>query len=406
MSRASGDRLLIAQGGGPTAVMNGSLYGVVREALSADRLGGVFGARNGIRGVLRDDLIDLGAQPDATLEGLRTAPGAALGSSRDALDEQEEQQLLEKLREWGVRWLLLQGGNGSMTAALRLHRSAEAAGHALQTIGVPKTVDNDLPGTDRCPGFGSAARYVAQSVRDLGMDIRALPTPVSVFETLGRHTGWVAAASALGRERAGDAPHRIYLPERAFEPERFLGDVDDLVRQQGWAVVAVSEGLSDRDGRPLALATQGAASSDAFGRPLPGDVGNHLAGLVSQRLGLRCRSEKPGLCARSSALHVSSQDQADAEAVGRAAVRGALAGRSGEMVTLEPLQRTGEALPGTGAVPLAEVAEGERRVPQGWIDPAGNDVTEDLTQYTRPLIGEALLPYARLETTGAQGGIP
>jgi 6-phosphofructokinase 1 len=390
------ENLLIAQGGGPTAVINCSLYGVIRQAQASGRVGSILGARHGILGVLRDDLIDLSAVDGRTVDGLRRTPGAALGSCRHKVQSEDYPRIIETLRKHDVGIFLYNGGNDSMDTALEVHRLAQAQGLPLRAIGIPKTIDNDLPVTDRCPGFGSAARYVAQSVRDLGEDIRSLPTPVSIFETMGRNAGWLAASGALARRFPDDAPHRIYLPERPFHREQFLNDVQAAYDECGWVVVVVSEGLRGPDGKPV-YAREAAAQVDAFGHTLPGDVGSLLAGLVSERLGLRCRSEKPGLCGRSSILLASPVDQLDAEAVGRAAVDAALSGRSGLMVTLAPHTADGEG-PVTGLTDLHNAANAEKTIPEPWINEAGNDVTEAFVQYARPLIGDALLDYARLET--------
>jgi ATP-dependent phosphofructokinase / diphosphate-dependent phosphofructokinase len=388
------ENLLIAQGGGPTAVINCSLYGVIRQARASGRVGSMLGARHGIVGVLGDDLIDLSAVDEKAVEGLRRTPGAALGSCRHKVQPGDYPRILETLRKHGIGIFLYNGGNDSMDTALEVDRLARAQGLPLRAIGIPKTIDNDLPVTDRCPGFGSAARYVAQSVRDLGEDIRSLPTPVSIFETMGRNAGWLAASGALARRFPGDAPHRIYLPERPFQPEQFLEDVRATYDKHGWVVAVVSEGLQGPGGRPV-YTSAGAAQVDAFGHTLPGDVGSFLARLVSERLGLRCRSEKPGLCGRSSILLASPVDQRDAEAVGRAAVDAALSGHSGLMITLAPRTPDSEE-PVTGLTDLHNAANTEKTVPDDWISAAGNDVTEALVRYARPLIGGDLLDYARL----------
>ena len=399
MSDASANNLLLVQGGGPTAVMNRSLVGVITAAPEDRRIGALLGARFGMKGLLQSEFIDLRAQPDAAIDGLRHTPGAALGSSRQSLAPGDDERILAVLRAHGVRYLMCQGGNGTMTMARRVQRAAIEAGHPLHVIGVPKTIDNDLPETDRCPGFGSAARFVAQSVRDVGMDVRALPTPVSIFETMGRSAGWLTAASVLARDGADDAPHLVYVAERAFDAERFVNDVDEVLRRRGWVVACVTEGLVDASGEPVSMA-HGSTQRDAFGRALPGDVGSYLAGLVQQRLGVAARSEKPGLCGRSSIAHVSSTDQKDAEAVGHAAVSAALNGQRGEMITLMPRQSAEEPAR-TGLVSLDLVADAERTLPTEWINEAGNDMTPAFARYAQPLIGGELMRYARLQTRAA-----
>jgi ATP-dependent phosphofructokinase / diphosphate-dependent phosphofructokinase len=228
VSRMAGN-LLVLQGGGPTPVFNTTLFGVVDEAMRQQACGQILGACNGVEGILDDDLIDLAAVPGSQLNALRTAPGASLGTSRYKLSEADIEQIVHRLRLHEIRFLLLIGGNGSMRAADLIAQGAAALDYDLHVIGVPKTIDNDLPMTDRCPGFGSAARFVAQSVRDLGMDVRSLPQPVSIFETMGRSVGWLAAASMLSRRDADDAPHLIYLPEHPFAEEEFLADVERVL---------------------------------------------------------------------------------------------------------------------------------------------------------------------------------
>ena len=387
--------LLIAQGGGPTAVINQSLYGVVHQARRSARVGRVLGAVYGVRGILDGKFMDLSDLDGSAIEGLRHAPGAALGSCRHKLEADDYQRILDSLEGHGVRYFLYNGGNDSMDTADRVDRLARREGYELAVVGVPKTIDNDLPATDRCPGYGSAARYVAQSVRDVGIDVRSLPTPVSIFETLGRNAGWLAAASALARTDPDSAPHLIYLPERVFDPDRFLAEIEAVYRRLGWVVAVVSEGVRRSDGKPVSAATD-EARVDAFGHALPGDVGSFLSHLVADRLKLRCRSEKPGLCGRSSMLHVSPVDQRDAEQVGRAAVDAALAGHGGRMVTLRPLDEGG-----TGLVPLDEVANLEKAVPDEMIDSSGTFVTERFCAYARPLTGPPLLEYPSLDLHGS-----
>lgn len=385
--------LLIAQGGGPTAVINCSLYGVIRQAQANGKVHSVLGACHGITGVLNEQFIDLGAQEEAVIEGLKSTPGAALGSCRHKVKGSDCPQILEVLNQHEIRYFLYNGGNDSMDTALQLHRLAQRDRYDLKVIGIPKTVDNDLPETDRCPGYGSAARYVAQSVRDLGMDIRSLPTPVSIFEAMGRNAGWLAAASALARRAPDDAPHLIYLPERVFNPDQLLADVQRVYERLGWVVVVVSEGIKLANGAPV-YAHGGEAQTDDFGHALPGDVGSYLANLLSTELGLRSRSEKPGLCARSSIELASAVDQQDAEAVGRAAVDAARAGESGVTVTLLP-RTSADETPRTGLTPLEQTANKEKLVPENWITSSGNNVTDEFCAYVRPLIGKELMEYVR-----------
>ena len=375
---------MVLQGGGPTPVVNASLYGVISEARHHRGVRRIFGARYGVAGLLKDEIVDVSFLPQRELKRLKTTPGASLGSTRHKLTEGDVEQIVARLRERDVRFLLLIGGNGSMRGADLIAQGAAALGHEVSVIGIPKTIDNDIPGTDRCPGFGSAARYVAQSVRDLAMDVQSLPQPVSIYETMGRSTGWLAGASALARTSPDDAPHLVYLPERPFDTERFLGDLDRVVTKLGWAVVVVTEGLLNASGKPIFESTS-SAQRDALNRPLPGGVCVHLAEIASQRLKIRCRWEKPGLCGRASSLHVSPVDREDAERVGRAGVRAALAGNRGKMVSLRPLDARDQDT--CDLVPLATVAGGDRRVPPEWQDDSSASVTAAFLRYVRPIVG-------------------
>jgi len=388
---ASSGNLCVLQGGGPTPVLNASLFGVVDEARRDRNVGRILGARFGVVGLLKDELIDMSLLPQHELRRLKITPGASLGSTRHKLTEADVEQIVHRLRERDVRYLLLIGGNGSMRAADMLAQGAAALGHEMRVIGVPKTIDNDIPITDRCPGFGSAARYVAQSVRDLGMDVQSLPQPVSIYETMGRSTGWLAGASMLAKDDERQAPHLVYLPERPFEMERFLADLDRVVTKLGWGVVVATEGLVNASGQPVYESTM-AAQRDALSRPLPGGIAAHLAEVASQRLGIRCRWEKPGLCGRASVLHVSPQDRDDAERVGRAAVRAALAGEGGGMVSLRPLDARDHET--CDLVPLAKVANGDRHIPPEWLcGSADAAVSHEFLRYVRPIVG-GLVDYA------------
>lgn len=267
----------------------------------------------------------------------------------------------------------------------------------VQVIGVPKTVDNDLAATDRCPGYASAARYVAQSTRDLGMDIRSLPQPVTILETMGRSVGWLAAASGLARREDDDAPHLVYVPELPFHREKFLTDLDRIVASKGWAVVVVSEGIRNADGS-LVYEMNDPSQLDPLKRPMTGGVGQFLAGAVGENLKIRCRSEKPGLLGRASMALVSKQDQQDAELVGRAGVRALVAGETDTMVALRPLVG-GEQ--GYDLVPLCAASAIERTIPAEWLSDGPLAVTDAFGEYLRPLVGE-LFQYSPALPSGLQ----
>jgi len=385
----AGGNLLVLQGGGPTAVLNASLYGVLAEASCHSCIRSCLGARFGVEGLLRGELLDLSSVPREEIERLKASPGASLGSTRYRPTENDLERIVSLLGQHDIRYLLLIGGNGSLRGAEAISQAAHRLNHDVCVVGVPKTVDNDIPRTDRCPGFGSAARYVAQAVRDLGMDVRGLPQPASILETMGRSVGWLAAASVLGKIDEAHAPHLVYLPERPFDVAAFVASMDRVLRRHGWAVAVVNEGLRRADGRPV-FEEATASQRDALDRPMPGGVGTYLAGVVTRELKVRCRWEKPGLCGRASMLHISKQDLADAELVGRAGVRAAIDGRDAHMVALRPLDAGNEPCE---LVPLSAVAGGDRYIPHEWIDDSDTAVREPLERYLRRIVGD-LVDYA------------
>jgi ATP-dependent phosphofructokinase / diphosphate-dependent phosphofructokinase len=381
--------LMIVQGGGPTAVFNASLASAISEGVAQPGMGRVFGARYGMQGLVRGDIVELGQMTAGELEFLRNSPGAALGSSRYKPSEDDYDRMVENLRRLDIRFMIFMGGNGTMRGASLVSRHCSDAGFPVQVMGVPKTVDNDIAGTDRCPGFASAARYMAQTARDLGMDIRGLPQPVTILEVIGRSIGWLAAATALAKGREADAPHLIFLPERPFHAERFLADLDRIVTKFGWAIVVATEGIRNTDGS-LVYELKDATHLDPLARPMTGGVGQFMANLVGEELKIRCRTEKPGLIARAAMTLVSAQDQKDAELVGRTGVRALAAGETEKMVSLLPLGAAGGS--GYALVSFSAVADVERPLPAEWILDAEIPVGERFFEYVKPLVGE-LTPY-------------
>ncbi|HSU20225.1 MAG TPA: diphosphate--fructose-6-phosphate 1-phosphotransferase, partial [Acidobacteriaceae bacterium] len=297
---------------------------------------------------------------------------------------------IQQLRQMRIRYVVFNGGNGTMRGADIFRQHCRSTGYDVQIVGVPKTIDNDIAHTDRCPGFGSAARYVAQSTLDLAMDIRSLPQPVSIFETLGRDVGWLAASSTAAKLLPDDAPHLVLVPEVPFSEETFLGALDGVVRRLGWAVVVVSEGISYADGTPVFQQVVKGRNGSS-NRPLIGGVAQYLSGLVNERLGIRGRSEKPGLIGRSCMAYRSPQDVKDAELVGRAAVRALLAGETGQMIALEPIAASRP--DSTRLIPLSEAGGSQRRIPTEWLSGEMLGVTDQFRDYIKPLIGE--LSYYR-----------
>jgi 6-phosphofructokinase 1 len=382
-------KLVVGQSGGPTTVINNSLVGAIEEARAHVEITGVLGSLRGISGVLQDRMVDLARESQETLDLLRRTPGSALGTVRYKLQPEDYGRIVEVLRAYDVRVFCYIGGNDSMDTAHRVHLAARQMGYELQSIGVPKTVDNDLAHTDHCPGYGSAARFVALAVRDSGWDTEAMgpSSPVKVVEVMGRNAGWLTAAAALGRVQPGDPPHLIYVPERPVTDDRVVRDVARVVEEREHCVIALSEG---------AVPDTGQEEVDAFGHRMKGGAAEYVAALIGAKLGLKVRMDKPNYLQRSFCTCISSVDADEAYRAGRAAVKLALAGKSDVMVTLERLP--GEAYAcDTGSAPLAEIANAEKMLPESYLSPAGNDVTEAFVDYARPLIGEPLAPLGRLE---------
>jgi 6-phosphofructokinase 1 len=334
----------------------------------------VYGARFGAHGLVNDDLIDLSA---ADLAALRITPGSAIGSSRRTIERDDYDRMLWVLERRGIRFLFYTGGNGSMDTAMRIDRFARDAGYDLRVIGIPKTIDNDIVETDHTPGYASCGRFFAHAARDIGMDNRALPSPIEILETLGRNVGWVVAATALARHREDDPPHLIYFPEMGVSLDRLCADIEVVYRRFGWCMVAVCEGQKDEQGGWF-----GAELNTLPGArdPLPANMGQVLAKLVWARTGIRARSEKPGLLGRSCPALVSELDRAESFECGAAAVRAALEGHSGEMVALGHASET-------FLVPLERVARQEREFPREWMNAERNYVTAEFIEWARPLIG-------------------
>lgn len=382
---------LVVHSGGPTPVINASLVGVIEEARKHPEIAGLYGAAYGLDGVLRENFIDLFAQNQETLRAIASTPSSALGTSRLEIGDAEIEQALKIFRAYNVRYFFCTGGNGSMGAASQIMRLAAESGSGLQVIGIPKTIDNDLAETDHTPGYPSTARFFACAVRDIGADNRALPGQVEFVEVLGRNAGWLVASTCLARQEPDDAPHLIYFPEVRLALEQLLDDVDRVYRRLGRCVVAVCEGQLDGRGEPFgADVRKGSRGSLAM------NLGHRLALLVSERLKLKARSEKPGLLGRSHWGDQPQLDRAEAHLCGQAAVRAACQGFSGVMVTL--LRERGvEYRISTGVAPLQHVALVERLFPAEWRNAAGNDVLPAFHDYVMPLVG-TIPHYERLSS--------
>ena len=378
------DNMLIVQGGGPTAVFNASLAAVIRERQAQVPHGRIYGARFGMQGLAQGDLIDLSGLSNEALVQMRDTPGAALGSSRFAPSEADLDASVRLLKDRGVHQVVFLGGNGTMSGALKFSDFCESRNVSMQVMGSPKTIDNDLAATDRCPGYGSAARFVAQSTLDLAADLSSLHQPVSIFETLGRDVGWLSAAASLARQDDDDAPHVVCVPEVPFNLDRFLDVISNTVTKIGWALAVVSEGISYADGTPVFQQVLPSGGRTPV-RPLIGGVAQHLSGLVAQHLGLRCRSEKPGLIGRSASSAVSPQDLSDAELTGRECVRALMRGESRKMVSLLPFGCPADTV---HLVPLAEAAAPRKALPATWLQEGPIAVNAAFRAYAEPLAGE------------------
>ena len=390
--------LLYAQSGGVTAVINATASGVISEARA--RGVKVLAARHGILGALREELVDTSKETAAAIAGLAHTPGGAFGSCRYKLksveaDRAKYERLLEVLKAHDVRWFLYNGGNDSADTAWKVSQLAAEFGYPLTCIGVPKTIDNDLAVTDTCPGFGSAAKYTAVSVREAALDVQAMAetsTKVFVYEAMGRHAGWLAAAAGLAGQSPDDAPQIILFPERAYDQAAFLAQVDKVVKKVGWCVVVASEGIRDADGRFVADAGGG---TDAFGHTQLGGVASHLAGKVKDELGYKVHWTLPDYLQRSARHVASKTDWEQAQAVGKAAVQYALKGMNAVMPVIV---RTSNAPYRWKIEPAAlhKVANHEKTMPASFLRKDGYGITAKAREYLQPLIqGEAPLPWGR-----------
>lgn len=383
-------KLLIVHGGGPTAVINCSLYGAVTEAVRSGRVDGVYAANGGMGGLLREDFIRLDTLPESTLAALLTTPGSAIGTSRDAMEAPEYARAAEVIGKNGFDFLLCNGGNGTMDTCGKIYEACRSAGTPVRVAGIPKTVDNDLAVTDHAPGFASAARYIAGVTREICADVRGLPIHVSVIEAMGRNAGWITAAAALARQDGDIGPDLIYLPERDFDEAAFLRDVERLWARGKGVVAVVSEGLHGPGGKPLVPPIFQTGRSTYFG-----DISAHLAQLVIKELGIKARSEKPGLMNRSSISWRSPVDCREAEEAGRAAVQAVLSGQTGVMPAIRRLSSEPYETE-LFLAPIREVMLTERTMPAEYINEAGNGVTEAYCAWLRPLLGEPLPVMANL----------
>lgn len=389
-------KVLVAQGGGPTAVINQSMVGVVLEARRQAGVSRVYGARHGVRGIVNEDFVDLTQETSHNLELVAGTPGSALGSTRDKPDLAYCQEIFRVLRAHGIGHFYYIGGNDSSDTVRIVSEQAAQAGYPLRCVHVPKTIDNDLVGNDHTPGFPSAARFVAQAFAGANLDNAALPG-VYVAVVMGRHAGFLTAASALGRKFDDDGPHLIYLPERVFSVESFLADVRAVHARLGRCIVAVSEGIHDASGVPIAAQLARDVERDAHGNVQlsgSGALADLLCDQVRAQLGLkRVRGDTLGYVQRSFLGCVSDVDQREAREVGEKAVQyGFWSGRDGSVA----IRRSGHYAVDYALQPLADVAGRTRVMDEAFIAPSGTDVTDAFRLYLRPLLGSGMPDAYRL----------
>jgi ATP-dependent phosphofructokinase / diphosphate-dependent phosphofructokinase len=387
-----------AQSGGVSAVINASACGVLQTARQhSEKIGKVYAGRNGIVGALTEDLIDTSLESEAAIAALKHTPGAAFGSCRYKLGSINEhrgqyERLIEVFRAHDIGFFFYNGGGDSQDTTYKVSQIGAGLAYPLACVGIPKTVDNDLPITDCSPGFGSAAKYIATSLREAAFDVAAMSltsTKVFALEVMGRHAGWTTAACALAAEQEGDAPHILLLPEVTFNAGRFLAKVEEVVERYGHCVVAVSEGVKGPDGEFLSAS----GLKDAFGHSQLGGVAPLITSLIRAKLGCKCHWAVPDYLQRSARHIASRTDVEQAYAVGRAAVEFAIAGRSAVMPAIRRLSDSPYRWDIIEA-PLSEVANQEKRLPPDFISADGFGITEAARRYLAPLIvGEAYPPF-------------
>ena len=378
---------IIGQSGGPTAVINASALGAIQSALQSEQVTRVLGAANGIEGVLKERLFDMAREDPGELELLKYTPASALGSCRSkmaapSVDDTDYRRLLEIFRKYDVRYFFYNGGNDSMDTCNKISKFMQQSGYECRVIGIPKTIDNDLHGTDHCPGFGSAAKFIATSCMEVHQDLRVYDKGrVTIVEIMGRHAGWLAGSAALATY-AGAGPDLVYLPEVPFRMEEFWQDVDRIYRQNGSCMVAVSEGVQYADGRFVAES----GDRDVFGHTQLGGLGAMLAESVKRQTGAKVRSIELSLLQRCASHVASKTDIDEAYMAGKAAVEAAISGQTDKMVAFERITENGIYSCKTKLIGLGEVANVEKLVPREWINARGNGVEQPFIDYVLPLI--------------------
>ncbi len=392
--------VIVGQSGGPTSVINSSLAGVIDAALKSDKIDNIYGMSYGIAGLMEEKLINLGNQSKEILKGLQSTPSSALGSSRHKLKEEDLPLILEVLIKYSIRYFFLIGGNDTMDTIHRVEKYCKEQNYDLRGIGIPKTVDNDLYGTDHTPGFSSAARYNMLSVAQSGVLARDMQKvdKFVIYQTIGRDAGWLAAATALAKRKESDAPHLIYCPERPFKKEEFIEDAKEYIKKYGWVSIVVSEGLLYSDGTPVSAAKEkDSFNNKEFGAMGGASVGLNVHKILKDATGFRGEfqiTESLNMCAIDRAVPADLEEAFDC---GREAVKLALGGNSGYMVTINRVSNNPYKCT-YGKTELSNVAIRAKAMPLDFINKRGNFVTEKLIEYMRPLVGE-IPNYIELDKT-------
>ncbi len=387
---------VIGQSGGPSAVINASAYGVIKTALESDCITKVYGMHHGIMGILNDRLMVMDEEDPAELELMRYTPSSALGSCRykiadPEVDDTDFKRILEIFKKYNIRYFFYNGGNDSMDTCNKVSRYMKKVGYECRVFGVPKTIDNDLFGTDHCPGFASAAKYIATSVMEVSRDSKVYDKGmVTIIECMGRHAGWLTAAAALAGEK-GDGPDLIYLPEVDFDMDQFTSDVERIYKEKGNCIVAVSEGVHYADGSFVSEAKT--SGTDGFGHAQLGGLASRLANVVKEKLGVKVRGIELSLLQRCAAHCASATDIEESFNSGKTAVEAAIAGETGKMVGFSCDRENGYKC-NYVLFDLEKVANFEKKVPLEWITEDHSNVTADFIKYCAPLIkGETGLRY-------------
>lgn len=389
---------IFGQSGGPTSVINASAAGVFLQALKEENITNVYGAAHGIKGVLDEQLYDMGQEDTAELELLKTTPSSALGSVRYKLadpdvDDTDYKRMLEVFKKYDVRYFFYNGGNDSMDTCNKISKFMAKSGYEMNVMGVPKTIDNDLWATDHCPGFASAAKYIATTMMEVYQDARVYDTgTITIVEIMGRNAGWLTAASALASVK-GAGPDLIYLPERDFDMDDFLNKVQAIYDETGKVIVAVSEGIKDKDGKYISsYGSNMTDSTDSFGHVQLGGLAYTLSNFVKEKTGAKIRAIEFSLMQRCAAHVASNNDIEESFLSGQTAVKAAVEGKTDFMVGFK-CDRTNGYKCEPALIPLDEVANAEKKIPDEWITADGVGVTQEFVDYALPLIqGETPLP--------------